>query len=513
MENTSADNLFPQVHEPGMADGLHDPALEKAVERHGLHGIQLLPRSLLFEDLERVAARNDVFSDVLKAIEHNGSYQKVPAYREGLESLLEKRVAIFAVVPSASGQEGMYDVEFDFSRRHVRMLHEPTVNIKFEHLMDGSCVVLGLRNSPNGPVFSCVEFSADEPPMGAVVHDCTSFSPGTNLVGPIVAQFSFAECFASGSLAKPGLALSERGLLRVPPGLLTDQVQTLLQSWAGVTRSEEEESAGVSIEDPRKVFLSTTVPRSQSGHGGTGGQEQDVTASAHDFHCMNHLLDLFVCTEQEHGVKPVTKAIVFCPTSRVARRCMAVFRALADLRAAAAVAEGESERASVYGSIVAAHVFQSDKSAPDLRQSYEVRQKLIWRFRGADRAVLFNVDLLSTGVDLPCCDCVYLQCPSTNTNVVLQRWGRALRRTSNPGKVGLLALPCTNPYEPDEDQRAGVAPHRPGRGRENRSGSTWCVLLQVRSHLSPCGMCHRPEESGPGSADFRGDRWRSSCRQ
>jgi len=146
-------------------------------------------------------------------------------------------VAIFAVVPSASDQEGMYDVEFDFARRHFRMLHEPTGNITFEHLMDGSCVVLGLLNGPTGEVFSCVQFSADEPPMGAVVHDCTSFSPGTNLIGPIVAQFSFAECFASGSLAKPGLALSERGLLRVPPGLLTDQVQTLLQSWAGVTRS------------------------------------------------------------------------------------------------------------------------------------------------------------------------------------------------------------------------------------------------------------------------------------
>ncbi len=38
-----------------------------------------------------------------------------------------------------------------------------------------------------------------------------------------------------------------------------------------------------------------------------------------------------------------------------------------------------------------------------------------------------------------------------NTNVILQRWGRSLRRTVDPNKVGLLALPCTDPYEPDED--------------------------------------------------------------
>ena len=444
MDNTSADDLFPQVHHPGMADGLQDTALKKAVERHGLHGIQLLPGSLLFEDLERVAARNDIFSDVWKAIEENGSYFKEPAYREGLERRIGKSVAIFAVVPSASGEEGMYDVKFDFSRRNFRVLHEPIEKIAMEHLVDSTCVVLGLYNSPNGSVFSCVEFTDDKPPVGAVVHDCTSFSPGTNLVGPILSKFSFAECFASGSLAKPGLALSDRGLLRVPPGLLTEQVQVLLQAWAGVTCSEEE-STGVSIEDPRKVFLSATVGPRQGGHG---RQEQIVIASAHDFHCMNHLLDLFVCTEQEHRVRPITKAIVFCQSSQVARRCMAVFRVLANLRL-----EREPRRADVYGSIVSAHVFQSDVSNRDLKQSYEVRRKLIWRFRGAKRAVLFNVDLLSTGIDLPCCDCVYLQCPSTNSNVVLQRWGRALRRTSNPEKVGLLALPCTDPYEPDEDQR------------------------------------------------------------
>jgi hypothetical protein len=39
-------------------------------------------------------------------------------------------------------------------------------------------------------------------------------------------------------------------------------------------------------------------------------------------------------------------------------------------------------------------------------------------------------------------------------NVLLQRWGRALRRTGDADKVGLLALPCGDPYEADEDQEA-----------------------------------------------------------
>ncbi len=36
--------------------------------------------------------------------------------------------------------------------------------------------------------------------------------------------------------------------------------------------------------------------------------------------------------------------------------------------------------------------------------------------------------------------------------MIIQRFGRCLRRTADPEKVGTLALPCTDPYEPDEDQ-------------------------------------------------------------
>lgn len=40
-----------------------------------------------------------------------------------------------------------------------------------------------------------------------------------------------------------------------------------------------------------------------------------------------------------------------------------------------------------------------------------------------------------------------------NPNIILQRWGRALRTVrSNPDKYGTLALPCFDPYAPDEDQ-------------------------------------------------------------
>ncbi len=53
--------------------------------------------------------------------------------------------------------------------------------------------------------------------------------------------------------------------------------------------------------------------------------------------------------------------------------------------------------------------------------------------------------------------------------MLLQRWGRALRRTADAEKVGLLALPCGDPYEADEDQEAEWArlglEAAPGRDR------------------------------------------------
>lgn len=140
---------------------------------------------------------------------------------------------------------------------------------------------------------------------------------------------------------------------------------------------------------------------------------------------------------------------------------MAIFRALASQRAREALdreaTRMEQDREArtrdredhdFYASIQTAHVFQSDASEPGLGQSSAWREQLvsvccvgivatatlpvspilaslklhlrcprpanpqISRFRREEHAVLFNADLLSTGVDIPCCDCTYLCMPS-----------------------------------------------------------------------------------------------------
>ena len=245
-----------------------------------------------------------------------------------------------------------------------------------------SLIYLGWTKFSHGPLAmifwtSCYDQRAalqkcTEVPRGAVVHECTSFSPGNNLVGPIIANFSFAECFAVGALAKPNIALSERGLLRLPD---LELPQRVLQSWSGIEYFNQGTETGLAIEDPRKFSFTANIIQED-------GTDINITATAHDFHCMSHLLDCFN-PDIGSGLKPITKPIVFCPNNKVARRCKAVFRALASQRVRAAQQLKDTATAALYKSIISEHVFQSDCSAPNQGQSYEERQRSIWRFRGA----------------------------------------------------------------------------------------------------------------------------------
>ena len=81
------------------------------------------------------------------------------------------------------------------------------------------------------------------------------------------------------------------------------------------------------------------------------------------------------------------------------------------------------------------------------------RQRLIGNFLTAERFVLFNVDLLSMGIDLPCCDAVLIHPPMSNATSMIQRWGRSLRLV--PGcsdKYGTRYLPCSDPYAIDDPE-------------------------------------------------------------
>jgi hypothetical protein len=387
-------DLFPQVHGEGLVSWKQeDPGLASAVAITGLHGLQLLSPSLHFQPLEHIkngeekTAAREVL-DIISELDPDatGFYAK-------LEEALGKPLAVFEVVPGAAppgAESRYYDVKYDYRRRDFCQRWSPSIGLATED----NCVVLGAVREEDRWRF----FRRVGPARGAAIHDCSDWSGHTNLVGPILSPYSFHSSFADGSLAKGRLAFATRGILRLPPA--STPPQRVLQDWAGVkaeTSDSAENDAGVIIQDPRRYFF-----RANFNNG------QQVTASAHDFRCMAQLLNLFD-DEGGAGAPAVTKAIVFCPNNEVARRCLRVFKAMITQRAGL---ERDAAKHAQFSSIVADHIFQSDSSAPGAGQPYERRQQLIWRFRRATRGVLFNVDLLSTGVDLPCCDCVFLHSPS-----------------------------------------------------------------------------------------------------
>ncbi|WIA15725.1 hypothetical protein OEZ85_002345 [Tetradesmus obliquus] len=330
-----ANELFPQVFGEGLAASIHDPALRDCVEMHGMHGLMLLSKSLEFKALDASdwdEDRMELVTCLRELVQQIDSSTEDPYNK--LQAKLGQPLACFETIPSPSEKRaaaGIFDAAYDFTRRDFCQLSTPKGK--------GEPVVLGVyRDEANGELVFSLRLG---PARGPVVHDCTSFAPAENLVGPALSTFTFAECFESGALAKPRIALSARGILRLPQND-AEALQEALYEWTGVRPSKKQDGGGVTIPDPRTVMFQ---PRFSNG--------KKVVASAHDYHCAAHLLDLFNPTDE--GVVPVKKAIMFCPNNK-------------------------------------------------------------------------------------------------NSIVILQRWGRCLR--PGPGKWGTLALPCFDPYDPDEDQMA-----------------------------------------------------------
>jgi superfamily II DNA/RNA helicase len=169
-------------------------------------------------------------------------------------------------------------------------------------------------------------------------------------------------------------------------------------------------------------------------------------ASAQDYASAIMLLRLF---EHDH----VTKPIVFCPSASSCRRIMALFNA-AVRRRITEVSSFDQALAAKLRKINCGHVFQSESSNGKTisEQPMHVRQKLIGQYLTGEFEVLFNTNLLTTGIDFPCCDGVLLTSPTKDPRTLMQRWGRSLRWVSSkPDKKGYLALVSTNPYESNEE--------------------------------------------------------------
>jgi len=165
-------------------------------------------------------------------------------------------------------------------------------------------------------------------------------------------------------------------------------------------------------------------------------------ATVQEYASANLLLRLF---EEGHVRKP----IVFCPNASSCRRLMALFMAMRRRRVQDLKDNNES-LADDLRSVVCGHVYQSETKGGEVvaEQPLHVRGQLIGEYLTSKFAVLFNTNLLSTGIDFPCCDGVLLTSPTKDPKAIMQRWGRSLRYVQcRPDKKGYLALVSTDPHE------------------------------------------------------------------
>jgi hypothetical protein len=313
----------------------------------------------------------------------------------------------------------------------------------------------------------------DQDVRGLVVHDSTDNDHGENLIGPALATYTFGEAFAEKDpkriLAQPAVATYIIDPVSIPvarPDAPEHEAAEMMDV-DGVTEdllSVEDINAclgysmetqrdpktnrpvpvGVNVKNASKVFMEVLFADLQE----SGKDVPKVVVTLKEYAGMILVIRLL-----EQG--QVRKPIVFCPSAASCRRCMALLRLLLRRHSRAG---GGNEYLKDVGS---GHVFESateyaledgEPRKSKATMSLHVRKYLLGEFQSAQSYVLFNTNLLSTGVDLPCCDGVVLLSPSEKNRTVLQRWGRSLRVESHnvDTKTGTLALVVEDPMEPTE---------------------------------------------------------------
>ena len=337
-----------------------------------------------------------------------------------------------------------YTPLFDFWSRNFVASDAPTTSGAKTEKMAPDCVVLGWDNT--NKVLSI----RDGAPRGIRCHDFSGFGvrEGRNAIGPPVFRYSFAEAFRS-----PDNILAR-------PILLTYQLKIQDDS---VAKERLQAIFGIDLKKFKRG-----PPRMKSTRLDKVG-----------------LQIAFECTERPIGVttqdyatvmiiykmierREASKIMVFCGVNEECRRCLALFNLVIRTRAEEARSRGEVGRANLLDVAHGAHIYASwDREGREQmtdKMPENARRQMLHRFRTGEIEVLFNVDYLSTGIDIPCTDAVVLAKPPSSTRTLLQRWGRALRSVSErPGKRGILALVSSNPLERDGEsrtrrQRMGIDP-------------------------------------------------------
>jgi hypothetical protein len=479
----------------------------------GLSGIQVLSRSLQFESLERVlgdASGNEKRKDLAEVIrkawnEEDGSI----VYKRIRESLgIERDIVLFDVRPEldrgdccccpargqghrewcpASGSHG--DVERSEQSNKKRGIFRTYVDtngkmewIETSHLTKGprvgaDAIVLGRCKVEGGTFTPCMRRGDEDDVRGLVVHDSSDNQHVENLIGPALATYTFGEAFAEKNpkriLAQPKVATYIIDPVSIPvgpqdsgiPGEDVEMVDTnavtgdhlsvedinVCLGYSIETQHDPETNrmvpVGVNVKNASKVFIEVIFSDLQE----SGKDVPKVVVTLKEYAGMILVIRLL----EREGQDQVRKPIVFCPSAASCRRCLALLRLLLRRHSRA---DGGDDRLEHVGS---GHVFESateyaledgEPKKSKATMSLHVRKHLLGEFQSSESYVLFNTNLLSTGVDLPCCDGVVLLSPSEKNRTVLQRWGRSLRVESHnvDTKTGTLALVVEDPMEPTE---------------------------------------------------------------
>ena len=353
-----------------------------------------------------------------------------------------------------------------------------TSNLTKGQRVGADAIVLGRHKAKDDTFTLCMRRGDEQDVRGLVVHDSTDNDHGENLIGPALATYTFGEAFAEKDpqriLAQPAVATYIIDPVSIPVARLdapehedaefmdvdgiTEDLLSVEHINACLGYSIEKQRdpetnrtvpVGVNVKNASKVFMKVLFADLQE----SGKDVPKVVVTLKEYTGMILVIRLL-----EQG--QVRKPIVFCPSAASCRRCMALLRLLLRRHSGAS---GENEHLEHVGS---GHVFESateyalqdgEPRKSKATMSLHARKYLLGEFQSAQSYVLFNTNLLSTGVDLPCCDGVVLLSPSEKKRTVLQRWGRSLRVESHnvDTKTGTLALVVEDPWSPRNWRRNG----------------------------------------------------------
>ena len=325
-----------------------------------------------------------------------------------------------------------YKCNFDFCQKNFIAIDTPV-----EEKLMPDCVVLGWDKETK-----VLSIRSDQA-RGFGCHDFTDFGVQnrTNLIGTPIFSYTFAEAFRSPDniLAKPFL-LTYRLNLDIPPlTSMNEDMYNRLKSILGI------EYRTLRRGRRRGQRIVTGKPLNAVSLQISFDGKSSIAATAQDYATA---MTIYRMIEQRQA----SKIMVFCWRNEECRRCLALFKLLLEQRIEEA--KDNRELADRLSEVHSAHIYATwTRNEVTEVMEERVQKRLLYQFKMGKIEVLFNANLLSTGIDIPCTDAVVLTQRSRALKMVLQRWGRAPRSiATQPSKRGILAIVMSDPKESDEDK-------------------------------------------------------------